>query len=529
MSATQDQQAVFAFLSNPRTYGRDEPVVRIDTHAAVVFLAGPDVYKVKRAVRFPFLDFSTLAKRHAACRAEIEVNRVNAPDLYRGVAPVACENGTLHLGGNGRPVEWAVHLRRFDETATLDRLAENGPLGPEMTGKLAQAVGTAHRRAPIRNGEAATQALRALLLETLDALTAAPALFPAEQCSRFRTDLVAAFQQAEPLLLRRGAQGRVRRCHGDLHLGNLVLIDGEPVLFDAIEFDEAIATIDTLYDLAFLVMDLCKRGLRDDANRLLNCYLAFSGDASLEIEGFAAFPMLLALRAAIRAKVVAAQYQLDTKKSALRETARSYFEAAAGFLEPVPPRLVAIGGLSGTGKTTLAAALAPAFGRAPGAVHLRSDVERKHLFKVPETTRLPAEAYRPEVSAAVHDRLADLAERALRAGASVIIDATFQDHHERQKIVAVAARAGVPFVGVWLDAPVDLLMERVAGRRGDASDATPAVVAAQAGQSAGEIYWFRLDASQSPTHLKAAALAVIGDVSRPAGPHIRAGSPGNCG
>jgi hypothetical protein len=509
MSATQDQQKIFGFLSDPRTYGRDEPVIRIDTHAAVVFLAGPDVYKVKRAIRFPFLDFSTIPKRRAACEAEIAVNRVNAPDLYLGVVPIACEDGVLHLGGDGRPVEWAVHLRRFDETATLDRLADKGPLGPDLTDKLAQAVTMAHRRAPIRDGNAATQALRGLLLETLEALTASPALFPAEQSSRFGIHLTSAFQQVESLLLRRGAQGQVRRCHGDLHLGNLVLIDGDPVLFDAIEFDEAIATIDTLYDLAFLVMDLCKRGLRDDANRLLNRYLAFSEDESLDMEGLAAFPVLLALRATIRAKVVAAQYHLDAKKPGLRETALSYFEAATQFLEPVPPRLVAIGGLSGTGKTTLAAALAPAFGRAPGAVHLRSDVERKRLFKVPETTRLPADAYRPEVSAAVHDRLADLAETALSAGAAAIIDATFQDPRERQRIAAVAAHAGVPFVGVWLDAPVDLLVQRVAGRRGDASDATPDVVGAQAGQSTGEISWSRFDAGQSLASLKAAALAMI--------------------
>ena len=305
---------MFVFLQDPRTYGRTEPVIRIDTHSAAVFLAGPDVYKVKRAVRFPFMDFSTLEKRHAVCEAEIVVNRGNAPDLYLGVVPITLNGDVLRLGGNGQVIEWTVHLRRFDENATLDRLATNGPFSAELIDKLAQAVVAAHRRAPLHNGCPATRVLRQLLQETVDELANAADLFPPKQKVAFRAALVAAFEGAEPLLLRRGERAQVRRCHGDLHLGNLVLINKAPVLFDALEFDETIATCDILYDLAFLLMDLCKRGLLANANRLFNRYLSLSDDAPLQIEGLAALPLFLSLRAAIRAKVIAALFCLTRQR-----------------------------------------------------------------------------------------------------------------------------------------------------------------------------------------------------------------------
>ena len=504
----QDQREVFVFLQDPRTYGRTEPVIRIDTHGAAVFLAGPDVYKVKRAVRFAFMDFSTLEKRHAVCEAELAVNRSNAPGLYLGVVPITRDGAVLRLGGNGPVVEWAVHLRRFDENATLDRLAADGPFSPALIDKLAQAVAAAHQQAPPRDGGTATRVLRRLLQETVDEL-AATDLFPAKRVAVFGSALVAAFDQAAPLLLRRGERGQVRRCHGDLHLGNLVLIDDAPVLFDALEFDEAIATCDILYDVAFLLMDLCKRGLAANANRLLNRYLSLFDDEPSQIGGLAALPVFLSLRAAIRAKVMAALHRLDPAKTALRNEALAYFEAAVRFLAPVPPQLIAIGGLSGTGKTTLAAALAPAIGRAPGALHLRSDVERKHLFAVAATVRLPADAYQPDVSARVYDRLDDLAEAALRAGQAVIVDATHQRLEEREAIAAVAERAGVPFLGLWLEAPSEVLARRVTERTGDASDATAAVVAFQAKQAIGALAWRRLDASHALDALKAAALDLV--------------------
>ena len=509
-SQSQGQRDVFAFLQDPATYGRTEPVIRIDTHGAAVFLAGPDVYKVKRAVRFPFMDFSTLEKRHAVCEAELLVNRGNAPDLYLGIVPITRDGHVLRLGGSGEVIEWAVHLRRFDENATLDRLATNGPLSAELIDKLGRAVVAAHRRAPLRDGCTATRTLRRLLQETVDELAAAADVFAPDQVVTFGAALVAQFDLAEPGLLRRGERGQVRRCHGDLHLGNLVLIDDAPVLFDALEFDETIATCDVLYDLAFLLMDLCKRALRGNANRLFNRYLSMSDDEPLQIEGLAALPLFLSLRAAIRAKVIAELSRLEPGRDTLRVEALAYFEAAIGFLAPVPPQLIAIGGLSGTGKTTLATAIAPSLGRAPGALHLRSDVERKHRFAVAETARLPKSAYQPGISALVYDTLNDLAETALRAGQAVIVDATYLRLEERNAIAAVAARAGVPFLGLWLEAPTEMLVRRVEERRRDASDATASVVASQAKQVVGILTWRRVASSQAPEALRAAVLDLLG-------------------
>ena len=504
-----DQNAIFSFLADPATHRIRGPVKRIDTHGAAVFLAGPDVYKVKRAVRFAYMDFSTLDKREAACKAEIAANRDNAPGLYLGVVPITRDGGNLHLGGAGKVVEWVVHLRRFDEDATLDRLAETGPLGWAVIHPLAQAIVAAHRRAPIRGGRAAIESLRGVLTETVDELAAAPDIFPPFAVDALHSSLTEAFERSEALLLRRGSQGKVRRCHGDLHLRNIVLVNGDPVLFDAIEFDEAIATSDILYDLAFLIMDLCERKLSADANRLLNEYLWSCDDALQEIEGLALLPLFLSLRAAIRAKVTAAQLKLDADDTRMRQQAQTYLETAQRFLDPVPARLIAIGGLSGTGKSTLAAAIAPPLGLAPGALHVRSDIERKRVSTVAATQHLPAEGYRPEVSVQVYARLRVLGEVGLRAGRCVILDATYRDQREREEVEGWATRLHVGFLGLWLEAPTDILTQRVAMRQGDVSDATAAVVSAQAKQDAGRMTWERLNAGVPLERLKEAALELI--------------------
>jgi uncharacterized protein len=503
-----DQNAVFEFLQNPRTHGLREPITRIDTHGAAVFLAGPDVYKVKRAIRFPFMDFSTLERRHAACEAEIAVNRHNAPSLYRGVIPITRDGKLLGLGGEEEVVEWTVHMRRFDENATLDHLANRGVLGPPLIEKLASAIAASHRRAACKDGEAATRVLHRLLSETASELAGFPKLFPIEQRRAYAIMLEEAFDAVEPLLLRRGALGHVRRCHGDLHLGNIVLIEGEPILFDAIEFDEAIATSDILYDLAFVLMDLCERKLRVDANHLLNRYLLQCKDRAVQLEGLAALPLFMSLRAAIRAKVIAARAQLDGSKSEDCSQAVAYFAAAQGFLQTGRPLLIAIGGLSGSGKSTLAAALAPSIGRTPGALHFRSDVERKQLFGVSETTRLPPGAYSPDVTEAVYRKLRDLAGIALQAGQAVIVDATYLQADERQAIEALAARANVGFRGIWLEARIDILSARVAQRQADVSDATVAVLAAQPRQPPGKITWHQIGTGRDLEAVKADALAI---------------------
>ena len=503
-----DQSEIFDFLADPGTHGG--PVRRIDTHGAVVFLAGENAWKVKRAVRFPFMDFSTLAKRKAACAAEVAINRPNAPDLYRGVVPIVRDGDGLRLGGAGEPVEWAVHMRRFDESRTLDRVATDG-LGRDLLARLAAAVIASHERAPVRDGAAATDALARYVEENREAFAETPDLFPPDRAAALTRAAGDALSALRPLLLARGEAGFVRRCHGDLHLRNIVLLDGEPVLFDAIEFDDAIATGDVLYDLAFLLMDLWERDLRAEANLLLNRYLWGTDEAHLQ--GLAALPLFLSLRAAIRAKVTAAAlpHLTGEARGKAAAEARRYFAFAETFLAPAPAFLLTVGGLSGTGKSTLAAALTPRLGRPPGAVHLRSDVERKRLFGVPETERLPADAYDPAVTREVYARLQRQATLAVSAGSAVVVDAVHARPDERAAIEAVARDAGCAFAGLWLEAPAAVLTKRVEARRGDASDAGAAVVAQQVGYDVGPVGWRRLDASIGTEALTGAALAALGE------------------
>ncbi|MGD1036787.1 MAG: AAA family ATPase [Roseiarcus sp.] len=502
-----DQSAAFSFLGDARTHAVPGPVKRIDTQGAVVFLAGDDVYKVRRAIRLPFLDFSTLEKRRAACEAEIEVNRENAPRIYLGVVAVTRQGESLAIGGAGEVVEWATHMRRFDENATLDKIAERGGLTPELVRKLAQAIHLSHERAPTRGGERATQSLSTYLDQNEAVFAARPDLFEPAQAAELAREAREALAAVRPLLVARGNCGYVRRCHGDLHLRNIAVVGGEPVLFDAIEFDPDIATGDILYDLAFALMDLWERNLRPAANLLLSSYLSLSDEP--QFSGLAALPIFMSLRAAIRAKVEAANiaHLSGAEQAREREAARRYFLFAEAFLKPAPARLVAVGGLSGTGKSALAAALAPEIGRAPGAILLRSDVERKHLFAVEETTRLPDEAYGEAASRETYARLTRKAGLALRAGHSVVIDAVHSHGSEREAAARLAADLGVAFAGLWLEAPVALRLKRVGARARDASDADARIVATQTAAPLAETGWSALDAAGDLAALIEAARA----------------------
>ena len=252
-----------------------EPVARVDTAGAVVFLAGPDAYKVKRAVTFPFMDLSTLDKRRLACEAEIAVNRASAPDVYLAALPITRSGKTFAIDGRGEVVEWVTHMRRFDENATLDRVAgakrgdrrhhrQTGDRDPPLPRRARR---RAMRRAqPMRSRPISSRTAPPSPSGPIFSMPLSPASLPSTRGSRSRSCGRSCSSAARP--------GFARRCHGDLHLRNIVLIDGEPTLFDAVEFSDAIASGDVLYDLAFLLMDLEERGLRASANRLFNRYLA---------------------------------------------------------------------------------------------------------------------------------------------------------------------------------------------------------------------------------------------------------------
>jgi aminoglycoside phosphotransferase family enzyme/predicted kinase len=509
-AVVEDQSAVIAFLTAPATHGGLRPV-RIDTHGAVIVLAGADAWKMKRAVVYPFLDYGTLARRRAALEAEFAINLPLAPDVYRGVVPVTrAADGALCLGGDGPAVEYVLHMARFDETATLDCVVARRALQPQEIDQLAAAIVAAHGAAPPADAGLWIADLADYIQQNDAALRGFPELGEATALDQLTVAAVVAYKAVLPLLAGRGRAGLVRRCHGDLHLGNIVLLDGRPTLFDAIEFDPRIAAGDVLYDLAFLVMDLCERGHLPAANRLLNRYLVEARRPE-DLDGLAALPLFLHLRAAIRAKVAAARASLlsGPARGQALDDARRYLQFAAAVLAPGRPRLVAIGGLSGTGKTALAHALAPDLGPVPGAVVIRSDVERKALFGVAETERLPATAYGPEVSDAVFTRVAAAARQALGAGCAVVCDAVYARPEQRAAIAAVAAAAGVPFHGLWLELPLAERVARIGARQGDASDATAGVARQQQDYAVGTLDWVRLDAAGSLAQVAARAAAVL--------------------
>jgi len=514
-----EQDAVFAALADPAVHGIAEPVTRIDTHSAVVFLAGPFAYKVKRAVWFPFLDFSTPDKRAAACAAEVEVNRANAPGLYLGVVPIVRTARGLALGGEGEILEHAVKMRRFDAAATLDHLAEQDSLPADLVADLARTISAAHAAAPRFPGWDTVSRLSAYVADNAAVFAAHPDLFDPEQARALTDHSNAALARLRPLLEARSRAGFVRRCHGDLHLRNIAFIDGKPVLFDAIEFSTDIATCDVLYDLAFLLMDLWQNGQIWAANALLNRYLWADDDA--QIEGLAALPFFISLRAAIRAKVeVAGLAHLDGEPlAAALHHVRNSFTLACDLATPAdeklpkenwfgnvlqvrrdatwPLFLIAIGGLSGSGKSTRAVRMAPVFWPAipPGAVILRSDIERKRLFGVGETQKLPPEAYAAEVTDKVYARLRALAARVLATGYGVIVDAVHARKSERDAIEEVARQASATFRGIWMEAAPEELITRVEARTGDASDADGAVVRRQLDYDLGDISWPRSKAT----------------------------------
>lgn len=499
-AGAEAQAEIIAWLARPEAYGlaADAPVALVCTHISVVFLAGARAYKLKRAVRLPYLDFSTAGLRRRYAERELAINRRTAPRLYEAVVPVVrTAAGGLAIGGDGEAVDWLVVMRRFAEEAVFSRLAAAGRLDRHTIWLLADVVAGFHaaaRRCPDGGGAAA---MAAVIAGNRASFAAAGLPLADDRLAALDAGSARVLAQVAPLLDRRRDAGFVRHGHGDLHLGNIVVLDGRPVLFDAIEFSDALATIDVLYDLAFLVMDLDEQGHRGLAQLLLNRYLDAGGDG----EGLALLPLFLSLRAAIRSHVRAAAGDAAA--------CGRYLDFALAYLQPVPPRLIAIGGLSGTGKSRLAQALATDVGRAPGARVVRSDATRKRLAAVALDTRLAADHYTAAGNRRTYAAMLAEAATALAAGQAVIVDAVFARPDERQAVAAVAAAAGVPFRGLWLEAPPALLTARVAARRNDVSDATPAVVRRQLDYDLGPIDWPRLSTAGDWAAVDAAARAAL--------------------
>ncbi len=504
-----DQAAVLSFLAGS---GRSNVAVRrIDTHCSIIFLEPSRALKIKRAVRLPYLDFSTLEKRRRACENEITVNKRHAPSIYRGVVPITREQDGLAIGGAGPIVEWAVEMTRFDESKTLDRLA-SGALEPKLGDDLAAVLLESHRGAAISEGSNWLASLPVIVGRNTAQFRSTPGL-ARDRIAKLHELSHRELARNRELLRARAASGQVRRCHGDAHLGNIVLIDGRPALFDAIEFDPDIATTDVLYDFTFPLMDLLAFGRDAVANRLFNSYMQAAW--SEQSPALCLLPLFLSVRAAIRANVLFTKQRQHPCDRTIATIANRYFDLALRLIAPERPILLAIGGKSGTGKSVLARDIAPLIGPPPGALVLRSDVIRKRIHNVSEHAALPAATYTPKASNGVYRVMLEHAARTLAQGVSVTLDAAFLHRAERDAADVVARNARAEFRGIFLTADHRIRLDRVASRRHDASDATTDVVLLQENIETGANDWSVVDASGTPavtlerstSHLRTASRA----------------------
>jgi aminoglycoside phosphotransferase family enzyme/predicted kinase len=478
--------------------GRSERV--IETALARVFLTPDAAFKQKRAVRFDYVDFTTPELRHAALARELEFNRAAAPDIYRGIRRITrAADGGLEFDGPGEELERVLEMRRFADDAVLS--ANPDALDGTMAEALGRTIARMHAAAPLRS----TSGLAYTVPSNTSVLRELAAELGESAVEALNTATAAEYVRRRPLLEARAASGFSRRCHGDLHLGNILVEQGRPVPFDCIEFNDALSDIDVFYDLAFLLMDLDFRGRRAVAVRVLSGYLdeAARSFAPALWESVAALPLMLSVRAAVRAHVSA--------HSGEAELGRRYLAAAQAHLAPARPVLAAVGGLSGSGKSSLAREIAPALGAAPGAVILRSDEIRKRQAGLAPTDAAPRSAYSARVDAAVFAEMFSTAEALLKAGRAVVLDATFTEPDLRARAEALAAECGVPFHGAWLTAPLPVLEARVGARVGDASDADVAVLRSQLTRDLGAMTWRVLDASPPA---EATARAWLSEISR---------------
>jgi uncharacterized protein len=455
-------------------------VDRLETHISWVFLAGPFAYKVKKPVRMGFVDFSTLEARRRCCDEEVRLNRRLAPDLYLDVVEIRGHGDTLHIGGRGPVREYAVRMRRFPQDALASRLLADGELLPAQVAALAVRIAAFHSGLPAAapdSGYGTSESVRRHAMqnfEEIDPMLQEPGDRAAVQRIRDWTERELAARDAD--VQRRRASGMVRECHGDLHLGNVVLLDGELVPFDCIEFNADLRWNDVMSEVAFLMMDLMDRGAPHLAWLFLNAYLEETGDYS----GLPLLRSYLAYRALVRAKVHllrARQAPGPAEETRLAVAFRRYVALAQRCAHCGSPALLLMHGLSGCGKSTIAAALAQRL----AAIRLRSDVERKRLRGMTALQRSGSgvgnDLYRGDATDATYARLAELAHSVVAAGHTAVVDATFLQRWQRARLRGIASALRAPIAVASVHAPESVLRQRVQARAADRTDASEATIA----------------------------------------------------
>ncbi len=472
---------LIAGLLRPHAYPHAAPAPRlIETHISWVIVAGDYAYKLKKPVDFGFLDFSTLARRRACCDEEIRVNRRLAPDIYLDVVAVTGTVEAPHMGGDGPPLEWAVRMRAFPAEATLDRASD---LDAAQIDAIAARIAAFHGQAdtaPADSDYGRPEQVSAPVAANFTQLRALlPDFGPRRAHATALLDALHAWTQAEQARLlqhfaARRAGGYIRECHGDLHLGNIAWVQDAPLIFDAIEFSAPLRFIDVINEIAFLAMDLTHRGHEDLAWRFVNAYLEHTGDYA----GVAALPYYHVYRAMVRAKVAALR---AAQAGGDYDECLTYLQLAQHLARPRHAFLLLMHGVSGSGKTWLSQHLLQAL----GAIRLRSDVERKRLFgltPLDASTTVPGGIYTAAAGEATRVRLVSLTRALVAHGLPVIVDATFIRADWRQPFAELAAALALPWRIVAVEAPPQVLRERIARRQAsghDASEADDTVLDAQ--------------------------------------------------
>lgn len=484
---------VLDFLLSPESYPHKVDNFRhIETHISHVFLTGEFAYKLKKPVHFDFIDLRSRAQRRFFCTRELELNSRYAPEIYKSVLSISKLNGKLTFSSSGEEVEVVLCMTQFEPQSVLSELLLREQLTTEVLVQTTDEIAAFHRKAELAPDYGSLGDIAEFFGANIQATRILPhSPVSANDAKQLEESFKTALEQHSELISKR-QRTHVRAVHGDLHLGNICIFKEKPTLFDGLEFSASYSCTDTWADIAFLIMDLTERGHPALAQVVTNRYLEQTDDFS----GLALLEIFMSYRATVRGKVMALEYAeagiTETQRQAAFSHSASYFQLAKNLLEQAcatNPQVIAIGGLSGSGKSTLAARLSQKL----GAIHIRSDVVRKHLNGASLVQVLPEACYTPEMNERTYAGMLERAHAALKAHKAVIIDAVFIDEAWRVAAASFAKRHKVPFSGFWCEAPYDVAVHRLKKRKGDASDADATVLGKQLAIPAGTINWTHLD------------------------------------
>ncbi len=466
-------------LQNKSLY--DHPVSQLDvieTHISWVILTGEYAYKIKKPVNFGFLDFSTLDKRHLFCQEEVRLNQRLAPSIYLEVVPISMHANTFKINDDSNIVEYAVKMRQFPQQNLLDALLKNQKLTVNHIDKLTDQIAEFHTNlTPCASNQSIGSAKKVFEPMQQNFEQIRPLLDSNEDkqhIEQLAQWTQSQFSRLENKLNQRVQEGHIKECHGDLHLGNIALVDEDIIIFDGIEFNDDFRWIDTINEIAFLIMDLEDRKRNDYANRLLNRYLQLTGD----FDGIDLLVFYKVYRALVRAKIALFQRQQNadqpSEQEKLMAVFHNYINLALSYTQQDPAYLLVTHGVSGTGKTTISNLLVEKL----GVIRLRSDVERKRLYKTNtlESRKLEINEgiYHPEATEKTYAQLVKLAKQLLDGGQHVVIDAACLLHSQRQLFQTLADETGCSIVFISCQAPTHLIEKRIQKRLAEKSDASEA-------------------------------------------------------